>query len=607
MFRRIEDSLEKDPSFAADLKELGFFVNNVGHIRMIDAPDKQYVFHSTNNERINERLREAMQTCQREESEKRLSYLGLNCLHLPEFAVTKPKGPHIPILAPSPETLKTRKRVIVLVNDSTQDLGILAYRQLQRVLGINGGSVVNFVKEIIKRSSTVTTAQTDEDIFTDGFKLEDDSNTPALVVLNTGQLLYSHMSNRAMTLRSWSAMPRKSITHDMVRIHEEENRVKGHRSAKEHVKTVFDEVICNPERVAPEAEVYVIAIEGGTANVLDLLTEDFEEYGSRITAMALVHSLIDDSQIKVPKIRAFLHQRVRQWKYTDLTSNPLHCTDLPEDYEEHLKSHPLPNTPSVMKSAEHISWYDDLPKPEPLSVIAKALHRLAFTASALKEDPAPTVPDTSDVWASGQTVICPTFAGGEISEGECVFTDPSVQNAILTFFEEVAQDPENYRNPAHKIYTEAPRPTPDSPLAFSTDETDVNFPTVAPEMTPEQAELDVARDMLAEMRVALSACPTNVPELEKGRERLVKKIQNMEVAIGDLEKAALGHGGLRAGEAQDKRENWKPQTEGPKVPFAGTMVDSELLKAAGLVETAKKKLKELGGGGGEADEEKAFI
>jgi hypothetical protein len=38
-----------------------FFVNALGHIRMIEAPEKQYVFHSTNNERTNEMRREAMQ------------------------------------------------------------------------------------------------------------------------------------------------------------------------------------------------------------------------------------------------------------------------------------------------------------------------------------------------------------------------------------------------------------------------------------------------------------------------------------------------------------------------------------------------------------------
>jgi hypothetical protein len=62
MFRRIEDTLEPDPSFPADLNKLGFFINSSGDIRMINAPEKPYVYHATNNERVNEMRREAMQS-----------------------------------------------------------------------------------------------------------------------------------------------------------------------------------------------------------------------------------------------------------------------------------------------------------------------------------------------------------------------------------------------------------------------------------------------------------------------------------------------------------------------------------------------------------------
>lgn len=61
MFRRIEDTMEPDASFPADLKKLGFFVNTTGHIRMINAPEKPFLYHATNNERVNEVRREAMQ------------------------------------------------------------------------------------------------------------------------------------------------------------------------------------------------------------------------------------------------------------------------------------------------------------------------------------------------------------------------------------------------------------------------------------------------------------------------------------------------------------------------------------------------------------------
>jgi hypothetical protein len=82
--------------------------------------------------------------------------------------------------------LKTRKRVIVLVNGMEQDLGILAYRQMQRDLGLNGASVVDFVKRLIKRSATGDAAKQYSDIFDDGFKVTDDNDVPALIVMNTG-------------------------------------------------------------------------------------------------------------------------------------------------------------------------------------------------------------------------------------------------------------------------------------------------------------------------------------------------------------------------------------------------------------------------------------
>lgn len=62
MFRRIEDTMQADPSLPADLKELGFFINDTGHIRLINAPDKPFVFNATNNERVNEVRREVFQS-----------------------------------------------------------------------------------------------------------------------------------------------------------------------------------------------------------------------------------------------------------------------------------------------------------------------------------------------------------------------------------------------------------------------------------------------------------------------------------------------------------------------------------------------------------------
>jgi hypothetical protein len=39
----------------------------------------------------------------------------------------------------------------------------------------------------------------------------------------------------------------------------------------------------------------------------------------------------------------------------------------------------------------------------------------------------------------GHGPICPTFPGGEALVGECIFTQPSVRDTILTFFEKVSK------------------------------------------------------------------------------------------------------------------------------------------------------------------------
>lgn len=223
------------------------------------------------------------QACLRGEVVERLSKIGIRQLYLPQLTTTKPKGPHVPVLAPPLDVLRTRKRIVVIINGSLQDLGILAYRQLQRELGLNGGSVINFAKEMISRSGTTcskasSSTDTTGNTFDDGASINNDGEPPGLVVMNPGQLLYSHKYNRPMTTRSWYVLPRKSIAHDAIRIHDQENYVPRNRTSFEHVKSVFDDLLFNPTCVAPGAELYIIAIEDGATNLLDLFTDDCKYY-----------------------------------------------------------------------------------------------------------------------------------------------------------------------------------------------------------------------------------------------------------------------------------------------------------------------------------------
>jgi hypothetical protein len=304
----------------------------------------------------------------------------------------------------------------------------------------------------------------------------------------------------------------------------------------------------------------------------------------------LIESLKDDSQIRSTNLRAFLHQRAREWRHSYLSNNPKHCTALPADYL-------LRRQRSVSEVTKHVAWNENAPKTSALSSLTSTLHHLVVSVTPSRKDKDASTVAISDEdadWSSGQAPSCPTFAGGCETTAECILTNPAVQHAVLAFFEEAAQDPENYCNPDFKVHVSAPQPTPDNPLELYPDDANVvDFPPLSPEMTPEQTEVYVAQAKLAEMELALRACPVNVPELQPGRNSLLERICNQQVKLEKLEKKKLATGGLPAGAAPEQRENWKPQKEGKKVAFAGTKVDSELLKAAGLLDTADEELEKL--------------
>lgn len=270
---------------------------------------------------------------------------------------------------------------------------------------------------------------------------------------------------------------------------------------------------------------------------------------------------------------------------------------MPDDFSSNV------STRAQFEEVSNICWGEKMTKDESLG---KRSWPLTLNSTLSHDDnPTPTKPHAmaNSGWGTG-SVPCPTFAGGREPTGECIFTEPAVQDAILSFFEEVAQDPENYRNPTFITSVYAPRPTVDAPFTLHASATIPEAADVQPAhpmLTPEQLELDEAQTKLADMRIALEACPEDIGVLAKGRGKLVDKIKNQEVLIKTLQVQALSSGSLGVSDSEDAREDWSPKVEGPQVPFAGTMVDSELLRAAGLGRTADEELEKLD------DEEKAFL
>lgn len=687
-----------------------YFINDTGHIRRIENPDESFQFFITNNEQFNEVHREAMHKCIRKEVISRMAALGIPLFYLPRLTVVKPKSsPHIPILATPADILKTRKRVIVLINDNTQDLGILAYRVLSKELGIDGGSVVNFTKEIIRRSIKLTNAlrpdssgsssSDDQSSITnpelhieakknlawhefeeykkqhysksthDGEELTEetrksikiakelaeieDKNAPGLIILNPGQTYYSHRFNEAMTIVAWQAQPRKSLLHDPIKIDKDENTVEGNRNSAEHVKFVFENVINNPRFVAPDAEIYVIAIESGVADVVKLLNEKWHRYNRAITAMALIQPFTTADEITDPGLASFLQHRGRSWVVspgetpnipiatpfsfrpvrsggTEIDESPVGKNDEPslspkekdkmvdwlEDMREQNKHLDRPSLLSeraqwqvgmikakakavqgkdvevVVDNTEHTMTViekvpasscavssgseEDFDRAQRSASPSPEIHQATSSTSKGKdkakvivsESDSPESPERTPTKSKGGAGIAnsnptpgepdqsqpvldrPSFAGAAestglhalnsreqllcptFSGGRAPFPEcifPDIYELVLDFFEEVARDPFNYSNPEFVV-------------------------------------LDAARG---------DAAPTFPNDLEPLGEEI----------IGDEDPESAG--------AAEGKGKWKQIGTGPKIKFAGSMVDVELVKGAGLGKTADGELRKL--------------
>ena len=244
-----------------------------------------------------------------------VAQLGICRLHLPQLSTKTLREKHVSILCQPPEILQKRKRILIVINDIYQDLGVWSYRYLGRDGGgLVEGTAVGIAAELIKRSvrghgssehqlKSNGSVEHDrweyqpsfrnnakESDFTNGRlpsrsklasranedlekKFRDPQDAWGMFVLNPGQLLYSHNLGSAISHTSWNSLPRPSAVHPPVRKDHDANFVAGNETPEEHIRFVFKNVIGNQSIIAPEAELYVIANGTIAAPFVQMLDE----------------------------------------------------------------------------------------------------------------------------------------------------------------------------------------------------------------------------------------------------------------------------------------------------------------------------------------------
>ena len=343
MFARKTNGLPPDPQYPADLLELGFRVNEQGQfVKTING--EFFDFFHTDNDRANETRKEALHECARQVVIDELAKYGVKELYLTgedgtEVVETKPGVKHTRILATDAKALSEKKDVLVVVGEHCQDPGIWAYRTLMKEGGLTSGSAVGLVEKLQvvgldasrNEGSAVGTkmrnksTQTGMEMSTEGVQRSGSvvstttDRVPGIVMLNPGQLLYSHELNHCMTQVTWWARPKSSAIGDHYQINETHNRVPGHRTPEEHISTVFEHVL--HQLLKDDVRLWIVGIADGAENFIEYMNltlynaTSLKNAGSagNVAAMALMQTTHNPNNLQSLTLRHDLEMYGRSW------------------------------------------------------------------------------------------------------------------------------------------------------------------------------------------------------------------------------------------------------------------------------------------------------
>ncbi|KAJ5693055.1 hypothetical protein N7462_002478 [Penicillium macrosclerotiorum] len=311
--------LPPDPHFPANLKDLGYSITENDLIRQTRNPEEGFRYRINRNDRFNVKQREAMNgmpslitpfmgrnlteasytECIRQIVVHRLEEAGLETLCLPlkdspgEISIPS-SDPHVPILVS--KNLASASRIILVFGEPTQDLGIWAYRSVGQD-GINFGSAVNFTKAVLGERTNRTGT--------------------ALILANTGQLLWHHATSRAVSQQTWMAADRPAGNWGPATM-TYRNKISGNKTWSEHIEYVFEHVLF--PLLGEKSRVDVIGMAEGGQGALEYLQKRWPVWKPYISGICLADPLqstsvdLDMSGLTDPtSFVAFLASRCRAY------------------------------------------------------------------------------------------------------------------------------------------------------------------------------------------------------------------------------------------------------------------------------------------------------
>lgn len=156
-------------------------------------------------------------------------------------------------------SLDKRARVVVVFGEPVQDLGIWAYRAIGGEEGINAGSAIDFAKGVLQGIKEC-----------DDTKSREAREAPGLILTNPGQLVWYCNGERALSIPTWYALPRRYAVDPPMKM-SIRNKIPENETWQSHITYVFEEVLA--KNVPETAKIDIIGLAEGGLGAIRYLAE----------------------------------------------------------------------------------------------------------------------------------------------------------------------------------------------------------------------------------------------------------------------------------------------------------------------------------------------
>jgi hypothetical protein len=381
-FRRTDVDVPEDFAFPESLSELELTINIKGQV-VGSKTGNPFKFAVYEEERTNQQRYHAVHKAVRKEVHRILTAYDVNTWYMWEgkkhsnVTRAKPKQPSVCFLSSPSFSQDEEKELYLVVGDSKQDLGILSRQTITNEGGLYAGSVLGLIAAL--RGKHMPDMVEKSDVA--------ESNLPAMVVCNPGELIWSNINQECTSAATWYDQKRETGFDDQYHATDKHNRIRAHENPERHVEFCLRAYLMTV--AGPKTRVNIITIGDGSANVLAYLNavyakeEDKGKIANIKIDIAMVAPTHNDDVVTDPALKQFLAKHGRIWESHSLPKGTL-LADV---------------APDVADSGEGID-------------------ELSVTLAQV---------------SLGETSICQKFSAGVEDTSDMIF--PKVMGDVLQFFE----------------------------------------------------------------------------------------------------------------------------------------------------------------------------